>query len=212
MDNNANYLTNSPCTEPIKLKECVEYCKWHEDYTQKRDFQEFLTLMKYGMPQRKWNSNPSSDAGQKIATKLFNQTNVKPELKETQSPMPFSILCEKNEYKKDQVFYGEDIGWNEPACNDFFPAPTDQGMCMSANLNIQEIVHDYKEYDSLFESGFQKSSSKIYGGTMWSQKTYVISTSYNQLIKTFDQFDGKHDLDKCKSMQGGENISWVVGF
>ena len=50
-------------------------------------------------------------------------------------------------------------------------------MCMTANLNVQDIVHDYEDYDPLMESEFQKSTQKIQGGTVWSQKTYVIGVA-----------------------------------
>ena len=134
------------------------------------------------MTQRKWISNPISDTERKLAAKLFDETHLMTDFKETDSPLPFSILCEKKESEKEQQYYGEDIGWPELACNDFFPAPTDNGMCMSANLNIQEMVHDFEDYDQLIESEFQKSPSKIQGGTMWSQKTYVITTFGEPII------------------------------
>ena len=116
-------------------------------------------------------------AEQKLAAKLFDETHLKSEFKETESPLPFAILCEKKEFKKEQNYYGEDVGWPEPACTDFFPTPTDKGMCMTANLNVQDIVHDYEDYDPLMESEFQKSTQKIQGGTVWSQKTYVIGVA-----------------------------------
>ena len=178
----SNYKSNLPCNKPIEFEECVDYCEWHENFVQNRNLQDFLTMMKYGMPQRKWISQPKSDIEQKLAAKLFGEANLKNELKDSQSPLPFSILCEKKDYEKDREFYGENVGWPEPACNDFFPTPTDQGMCMSANLNIREIVHNHEEYDSLLESQFQKSPSKIQGDTLWSQKTYVISTLGDPLI------------------------------
>ena len=144
------------------------------------------------MPQRKWQSNPISDAEQKLAGKLFDETHLKSEFKETQSPIPFSILCGKKEFKKEDNYYGEDIGWPEPACNDFFPTPTDQGMCMTANLNIQDIVHNYEDYDPLMESGLQKSKQKIQGGTVWSQKTYVIGIAGTPLIAVIKVHEAKN--------------------
>ena len=48
---------------------------------------------------------------------------------------------------------------------------------MTANLNIQDIVHNYEDYDPLMESGLQKPIQKIQGETVWSQKTYTIGVA-----------------------------------
>ena len=52
------------------IQECVEYCQWHDEYVDKIDLEEFLTLMKYGSPQRKWISDQVQEE-RAIASKLF---------------------------------------------------------------------------------------------------------------------------------------------
>ena len=171
----------SPCTRPIQMEECLQYCDWHIHYTKTRNFDEFLTLMKYGLPQRKWISNEAPEIEKKMARKLFGESNViKGNLKSSQSPVPFSVLCERKQHGQDSGFMGENVGWLEPACNSFFPAPTDQGICMTENFNIQEVVQE--KYDALTEPQLQKPSSKMEGETMWTRKTHIISSQSNDLI------------------------------
>ena len=165
--------TSLPCTQPIQVEECLNYCDWHSHYIKTVPFEEFLTLMKYGLPQRKWISNQVSEAEKKVATELFGQSNViKGKLKELQSPAPLSVFCEKGK----EGFQGEDIGWLEAACDEFYPTPTDQGICLTENVNIQEVMHGYEKYETLMESSFQEAfSEKITGGTKWSYKTFVVT-------------------------------------
>ena len=172
----------SPCKKPIQIEECLPYCDWHDHYTKTANFDEFLTLMKYGLPQRKWVSNGAPEIEKKMARQLFGESNViKGNLKASQSPVPFSILCERQQHGQDISFMGENVGWLEPACNNFFPAPTDQGICMTENFNIQEVLQESKMYDALTEAHLQKPSTKMEGETMWTEKTFIIASQSNDL-------------------------------
>ena len=165
--------SNFPCSKPIAYQECVEYCKWHEEYTRERNFEEFLTLMKYGLPQRKWISEPVQDAERNLAVKLFGESMVRKSPTSLKSPVPFAMLCES----KLEGFKGQDINeWTQNSCDSFFPTPTDQGFCMTENLDVKEVLHEHEQYDILMEPGLQKQTTKIQGGTLWSPKTFVIST------------------------------------
>ena len=163
------------CRKPIAYGECVEYCEWHEKYVQDTDFEELLTLMKFGLPQRKWVTNSVSGREEKIAAKLFSGSNTVKTLKSNRSPIPFPVLC----HVQNSDFIGENIGLTEPVCQDFFPSPTDQGICMTENIDIKEILHDYEKYEEIMESNLQKPSSKIDGGTLRSKKTFIISLKNN---------------------------------
>ena len=160
------YHTKSPCFKPIIIPECIEYCEWHDEYVDKLNFEEFLTLMKYGSPQRKWLSNEGPEE-RSIASKLFGKSKIA-NLKSKTSTVPFSILC----HKEGNGFLGENVGFSKPVCDNFFPTPSDQGICMTENMNFKEIVHVFDKYEVLMESKSQKPTSKIEGGSLWSQKTY----------------------------------------
>lgn len=134
--------------------------------------------MKYGLPQRKWISSSATEKEKKLASILHGESNLNHDnWKATSSPAPFSILCERKLDGKNRGFIGENTGWPEPTCDGFFPTPTDQGFCMTENLNIQEVMHDvHDKYDELMEPTSQsQESQKIEGGTLWGKKTFVIA-------------------------------------
>ena len=168
---------SSPCTRPVQIQDCTEYCDWHQHFITTIKFDEFLTLMKYGLPQRKWMSDSISQAEKKLSLKLHGESNVNFDLRPAQTPVPFSVLCERRLGGKKEIgFVGENVGWLEPVCNQFFPTPTNQGICMTENFNIQEVLHGYEKYDQLMESSQQsKVVKKIDGGTIWGRKTFVIT-------------------------------------
>ena len=73
-------------------------------------------------------------------------------LKSNRSPLPFSLLC----HIQNTGYIGENIGLSEPVCHNFFPSPTDQGICMTENINVKEILHDYEKYEELMEPNLQE--------------------------------------------------------
>ena len=64
------------------------------------------------------------------------------------SSMPLLIFC-KN--KLDQEWLGDDIGMIANFCTDFYPTPTDQGICMTKNLNFYTLMELSKEFQETFE-------------------------------------------------------------
>ena len=177
------------CARPIKLQECQEYCDWHLQYTKSGSFNELLTLMKYGLPQRKWISNEVPEEEKRIAKKLFGESNViDGQLKATRSPVPFTLLCERKRYGVENGYIGENIGWHEAACDSFFPTPTDQGICMTENFNIQEVMHVHEKYEPLMESSRQTVwDEKLTEGTTWSKSTFVIISQSHPTAEDIEQ-------------------------
>ena len=99
------------------------------------------------------------------------------ELKATRSPVPFAILCERKRYGVENGYIGEYVGWQEAACDTFFPTPSDQGICMTENFNIREVMHGHEKYEALMESSKQKVGvEKFTEGSTWSKKTFVITS------------------------------------
>ena len=191
---------NFPCTRPMMNQECEEYCHWHEEYIRNTNFEEFLTLMKFGLPQRKWISEPVGDFERNLAGKLFGESNITKIPVSMKSPVPFAFLCES----RMEGFKGDQVGLSKPACNDFFITPTDQGLCMTENLDIKEVLYEYEKYNILMEPSLQKPSKKIQGGTLWSQKTFVISTQNEPYrydtwsIKLEDEITSHWDIGHCR--------------
>ena len=144
--------------------------------------------MKYGLPQRKWTSDEVPGTEAKLAKKMLGESNViSGNLQGTQSPAPFPLLCERKQHGQRIAVEREDVGLQQFACENFFPTPTDKGICLTENFNIREVMYDHDLYEPLMESYMQKkSSSKITGGTKWSQKTYVIASQRNSLeVRSF---------------------------
>ena len=47
-----------PCLEEENYPECKEYCNWHKDFFGKWSRNNFLSVMRYALPQRKLNLEP----------------------------------------------------------------------------------------------------------------------------------------------------------
>lgn len=173
----------SPCIEPMQFQECKDFCKWHSNYTQTTDFKEFLTLMKYGMPHSKWITNPIEDFEKRIAIKLFGESNILKNLNSYKSYAPLPILC----HHEDSGFTGDNVDMTVPACADFYPSPTDQGICLTSNLDLKQVLRNHEKYEPLMESNNRKGPSKIEGGIVWSQQTFVLAQDSHFHARTSDQ-------------------------
>ena len=68
-----NYVEPSPCLDTTtSYKSCNNYCKWHNTYFKELNKDEFITLMKFSMPQRKL-SLSSTQAEQELAKRIFGK-------------------------------------------------------------------------------------------------------------------------------------------
>ena len=57
----------------------------------------------------------------------------------------------------------DDIGMYANVCKAFFPTPTDQGICLTKNMNIRDVIHIDGEYEPLFEPNLQRSGEFVVG-------------------------------------------------
>ena len=99
------------------------------------------------------------------------------------APTALPIFCHRN----DLGFIGDDIGISERVCNDFFPTPSDSGICLTKNLDIKTILKVKDEYDALFESNLQHSPEKIVNGTTWGEISLVLSPYQPTFLPFKDQ-------------------------
>ena len=51
--NSAKYMEPSPCLNLAKFPKCKDYCIWHQNFFENMPKNEFLTIMKHGLPQRR---------------------------------------------------------------------------------------------------------------------------------------------------------------
>ena len=55
------------------------------------------------------------------------------------------------------MLVGDDLGMIAKACNEFFPTPTDQGICLTTNMDTKEIFFTPEKASdsSIFDSHLQ---------------------------------------------------------
>ena len=175
-------IPNLPCLNLSHYKECVEYCQWHKNIFKEWEKGEYLAVMRYALPQRKLDLDPIPYE-QQLAEKLFGIGNLD-NLKFKIAPSAMPIFC----HEKFNGFLGDDIGLSAKVCNDFFPVPSDNGICLTRNLDIKEILHENRLNNPIYEADISRSTEKILGESFWSEITMVISTdSMNGLQQTYNR-------------------------
>ena len=171
-----------PCMEHDRFPKCMEYCAWHKNLLDGWNKEEFLTTMRYALPQRKIYLNSINPYEKQIAGKLFGFKNIR-DLKNQIAPVAMPIFC----YEKYIGFLGDDIGMSAKVCNDFFPTPSDIGICLTRNLDINEIIHR-REHNPIFEADIPRNNKKISGRPLQNEITLAIFTDAdNGLSQTFDR-------------------------
>ena len=71
------YLEPSPCLNISQFPKCNDYCKWHNSFFKAWPKDEFITLMKYALPQRKLSLDQNLSSEQNIGKKLFGNKATK---------------------------------------------------------------------------------------------------------------------------------------
>ena len=104
-----------------------------------------------------------------VAESLFGSDKVNG-LNSNIAPNALAIFC----YNNGIGFIGDDLGMSVKVCNDFFPTPSDSGICLTKNLNLKEIIHIKGKYESLFEPKEQKPTKKIENGTTWGKISLIL--------------------------------------
>ena len=163
---------SSPCENLDVYSTCSEYCKWHKKFFEDWKREDFLTMMKFATPQRRILLKPSTpDKERKLAEKLFGTENIKT-LKTTIAPKFLVVFC----HDVAEGYLGDDAGLSLKFCNDFFPAPTDIGMCLTRNMDIKNVLNENQYFETLFEANLQHHPENIEGGTAWGDITLVLMT------------------------------------
>ena len=170
------YMMKSPCLEKGNFKNCTTYCQWSKDHKWPNIFsrQEFLTLMKFALPQGKLVMDQNLSEFN-LSKKLLGIENMKN--KPMYSPVPLVIFCK---YQEHQPWSGRDIGWSVKVCDDFEQVPSQVGLCLSSGMDHSKI---FKNAD--FFS--RQKSIKIKGGTKSGVATFILDTHVGQTSQTFER-------------------------
>ena len=91
-----------------------------------------------------------------LSERLFGKDGTT-NLKHLTAPLPLISLC----YKVDKGFMGDDLGMFAKSCNEFFPSPTYQGICLTSNTDIKEVMKIKEDFNPLFDSQQQKSNQLL---------------------------------------------------
>ena len=91
------------------------------------------------------------------------------------APVGLAILC----YNNRIGFMGDNLGLSVKFCNDFFPTPTDSGICLTKNIDLNEILHIKEKHNSLFEPEPQQPTKKIDNGTTWGGISLILLPEQN---------------------------------
>ena len=172
-------IKTSPCREIDQYPKCLDYCKWHKDYFSKSKFEDFLTIMRYALPQRKIELEPFLPNEKEMAARLFGINRTR-NLESSFAPSSMTTFC----HIAEKGYIGDDIGLSSPVCNDFFPTPTDYGICLTRNIDLNDIMNVKNTYEQYFE--LHNIVKDAESSSKWSESTFVIFIdSLNELSQTY---------------------------
>ena len=126
------------------------------------------------MPQKGVVQKHMEKIEKKLAGRLFGSDNLKANQITFKNPTPMIIYCQD---RLDQNFYGDDIGgFSAKFCNDFYPTPTDVGMCMTKNVDIKELLQQDNDLFTYTNAENQKAKTLMGNGNRNAESTYVLLT------------------------------------
>ena len=109
----------------------------------------------------------------RFAEKLLGEENL---LNNPNHLSSFSmiIFCKR---RRDQEFIGLDVeGMTSKYCDEYFPSPTNVGMCMTKNIDMKQIAHFNDDYSDFFEVEQRFGNDTIEGGNRNAESTTVLMT------------------------------------
>ena len=132
-------------------------------------------IRRYTLPQQGIIVKPVQDTEKKLAGMLFGDENIKDKLTDLKAPAPMMVYCKDN---KLEGFMGDTInGFSQKLCNTFHPVPTDVGMCLTQNLDINDIVQLNDHYTKMFnDNSFDDNRTFLNGGNRNEESTFVLLT------------------------------------
>ena len=118
--------------------------------------------------------DPIGNENIKLAEKIFGSNAIKKNLSKITLPNPLIVFCRNY---KNQEFTGNQLdGFSTKFCQNFFPAPTHTGICISKDLDVNEIINrPDDEYNNFLESEKHSSKLKVGKSNYWAVSTFVIN-------------------------------------
>ena len=143
-----------------------------------------LLFFRYAIPNSGLKLPPIPSIESNLAGKLFGNENLRDELDKVLAPAPMMIYCKD---QKTQDFMGEMIpGFSAKFCADFHPTPSDVGMCLTKNTNIEELFKYQEDYSNYFGANY-RNVRKFGKGNRNSESVFILQTDlFDKLNKLPD--------------------------
>ena len=174
----ASSITPSPCNNISQEHPCKDYCDWHKTFFHWNiiNKKEFFYLMKLSLPQGRLLMPSLSEAELSLTKTVFgtHDENSKSKVRQNIASMALVIFC-RDDTNKDWL--GDELGMAAKFCSDFYPTPTDQGICQTKNLNFENLISFSEEFTEAFETNKQKQPSLVQGNRLNSKATFIIETN-----------------------------------
>ena len=105
-----------------------------------------------------------------LARKLFGEYALKSNMF---SSNPLIALCRNT---RNDDFEGDNIsGFSTKFCQDFYPAPTDVGICISKNLDVKKVIQLEDVYNTFFKTENPTSEMRVGNDNYGAVSTFVIN-------------------------------------
>lgn len=193
-------LIVSPCYNISMTHPCKSYCKWHETLIDgiMMNKKEFLALMRLSQPQGKLLMEPMNDVERNLTKKIFGNIKLGEKNLQSIASMPLVIFCKD---RIDQKWNGDDIGLTPKFCSDFYPIPTDQGICQTKNLDFEDLIKFSPEFKESFRGKKIQKPALIEGDRLRSRASFLIYTnSESGFTKTYSRSTADRK-DEMKTIQ-----------
>ena len=179
-------VSPAPCKEPNNtFPSCQEYCNWHKKFFKIISKAEFLTMMKYALPQRRQKLDHYGSEDQRLAKKIFKGSNVKTNLNYNMSSMTMMAF----HHSRLKGFTGDKFETSDAILDiGFFPTPTNKGICLSRYLDINGIMKVNEDYSPILQPNVQKVNEKVEVGTSRSQLTLVFLPESSEEVEVGKPF------------------------
>ena len=118
-----------------------------------------------------------------LSNRLFKDKVLNETKKVRKNPTPMILYCKD---KKKDNFNGYKVdGFSTEFCDEFYPTPTEVGMCLTKDLNVDEINKLDDDYLSYTKSKDRKLNIRMGRGNRNAEMTFVLQSDIFEDINSF---------------------------
>ena len=125
-----------------------------------------------------------------LSYRLFNGKVLNGPKIVQKNPTPMILYCKD---KKNGNFNGYRVdGFSTKFCDEFYPTPTEVGMCLTKNLNLGEIIKLDDDYLAYTKSNERKFNIPMGRGNRNAEMAFVLQADIYEDLNSFP----KHVVSK----------------